>query len=148
MAAATGACRGMSLISAITSRGKMRFMITQKGGVNADVFIEFLKRLITGARRVNFLIFDRGPVHVTKKTGAFAEDLNRSLRLFHLPPYSRDRNPDELVWKLLKADTIGRMAVSSKRDFKSKVRSPTRQLQNNPEIISSFFQKPSLRYAA
>jgi hypothetical protein len=32
-----------------TSRGQMRFMIKEKGGVNAAVFIEFLKRLITGA---------------------------------------------------------------------------------------------------
>src|SRR6202521_3783630 len=44
---ATGARHGMSLISAITSRGQMRFMIKDRGGVNADVFIEFLKRLIT-----------------------------------------------------------------------------------------------------
>jgi hypothetical protein len=28
----------MSLISAITARGHMRFMIKEKGGVNADVF--------------------------------------------------------------------------------------------------------------
>ena len=27
----------------------MRFMIKEKGGVNADVFIEFLKRLMVGA---------------------------------------------------------------------------------------------------
>jgi hypothetical protein len=32
----------MSLISAITSRGQMRFMIKEKGGVNAAVFIEFM----------------------------------------------------------------------------------------------------------
>ena len=35
----TGARYGMSLISAITSRGHMRFMIKEKGGVNSDVFI-------------------------------------------------------------------------------------------------------------
>jgi hypothetical protein len=35
----------MSLISAITSKGRTRFMVKEKGGVTADVFIEFLKRL-------------------------------------------------------------------------------------------------------
>ena len=145
---ATGARHAMSLISAITSRGHMRFMIKQQGGVNADVFIEFLKRLIAGAERVIFLIVDRGPAHIARKTRAFVESLNGSLRLFYLPPYSPDRNPDELVWKHLKADTVGRMAISSKDDFTSKVRSSMRQLQNNPEKISSFYQKPSLRYAA
>src|SRR6266581_6014623 len=63
----TGARHRMSLISAITSRGHMRFMIKEKGGVNADVFIEFLKRLITGAKCAIFLIVDRGPAHVAKK---------------------------------------------------------------------------------
>ena len=50
----TGARHRMSLISAITARGHMRFMIKQKGGVNAEVFIEFLKRLITGASPQRF----------------------------------------------------------------------------------------------
>ena len=144
----TGARHGMSLISAITARGHMRFMIKEKGGVNADVFIEFLKRLITGVKRPVILIVDRGPAHIAKKTKAFVESLNGKLRLFYLPPYSPDRNPDELVWKHLKADTVGRMAITDKADFKTKVRSSMRQLQSDPEKIRSFYQKPSLKYAA
>ena len=73
--AATGARHGMSLISAITSRGHMRFMIKEKGGVTADVFIEFLKRLIAGAERTTFLIVDRGPPHRAKRTKAFVETM-------------------------------------------------------------------------
>jgi len=145
---ATGARHGMSLISAITARGQMRFMIKEKGGVNAAVFIEFLKRIITGAKRPIFLIVDRGPAHIAKKTRTFVESLKGRLRLFYLPPYSPDRNPDELVWKHLKADTVGRMAITDKADFKVKVRASMRQLQNDPEKIRSFYQKPSLKYAA
>jgi transposase len=44
----TGARYRMSLISAINSRGHMRLMIKEKGGVNAVVFIEFFKRMMTG----------------------------------------------------------------------------------------------------
>jgi transposase len=145
---ATGARHAMSLISAINSRGHMRFMIKEKGGVNAAVFIEFLKRLIAGAKRTIFLIVDRGPAHRAKKTAAFVETLGKKLRLYFLPPYSPDRNPDELVWKHLKADTVGRMAVTGKDNFKAKVRSSMRQLQADPEKIRSFYQKPSLKYAA
>ncbi len=138
----------MSLISAISSRGHMRFMIKEKGGVNATLFIEFLKRLIVGAKHEIFLIVDRGPAHIAKKTRTFVESLKGKLRLFYLPPYSPDRNPDELVWKHLKADTVGRMVVIGRDDFKRKVRSFMRQLQNDPEKIISFYQKPSLKYAA
>src|SRR5450631_2367831 len=145
---ATGSRHGMSLISAITSKGHMRFMIKESGGVNADVFIEFLKRLLFGAKRPIFLIVDRGSAHLAKKTKAFVESLGGRLKLFYLPPYSPDCNPDELVWKHLKADTVGRMAITDKADFHTKVRASMRQLQNDPEKIRSFYQKPSLKYAA
>jgi transposase len=145
---ATGARHGMSLIPAVTPRGHMRFMIIGKGSVNADVFIEFLKRLIKGAGREIFLIVDRGPAHRANKAGAFVQTLEWKLRLFFLPPYSPDRNPGGLVWKHLKADTAGRMAVTSKEDFAKKVRRSMRGLQNNTGKIISFFQKPSLKYAA
>lgn len=116
--------------------------------MNASVFIEFLKRLLVGAKRPLFLIVDRGPAHRAKKTKAFVESLGGKLTLFFLPPYSPDRNPDELVWKHLKADTVGRMVTTGKADFKSKVVSSMRRLQNNPAKIRAFYQKPSLQYAA
>ena len=62
-------------------------------------FIEFLKRLMAGAKRAIFLIVDRGPAHIAKKTRAFVDSQHRRLRLFFLPPYSPDCNPDELVLK-------------------------------------------------
>lgn len=144
----TGARFRMSLISAITARGHMRFMIKEKGGVNATVFIEFLKRLMVGSKRKIFLIVDRGPAHVAKMTKAFVATLNGALRLFYLPPYSPDRNPDELVWKHLKADTVGRASITNLSDFRSKAKSSMVSLQRNPEKIRSFFHKPSLKYAA
>lgn len=42
----------------------------------------------------------------------------------------------------------GRMAVTSKAKFKGNVISSMRRLQNNPAKIRSFYQKPSLKYAA
>jgi transposase len=144
----TGARYRMSLISAVTSRGHMRFMIKETGGVNADVFIEFLRRLMIGSKNRIFIIVDRGPAHVAKKTKAFVASLGGRLRLFYLPPYSPDRNPDELVWKHLKADTVGRTSITCFDDFKDKVRSSMLSLQRTPAKIRAFFQKPSLQYAA
>src|SRR5260221_8380631 len=95
-----------------------------------------------------FLIVDRGPAHVAKKTKSFVAGLDGKLRLFYLPPYSPDRNPDELVWKHLKADTVGRTSITSLDDFKTKVKSSMLSLQRNPEKVRSFFHKPSLKYAA
>ena len=96
----------------------------------------------------SLLIVDRGPAYRAKKTAAFVETLGGKLRLFFLPPYSPDRNPGELVWKHLKSDTVGRMAVTGKDDFQRKIRSSMRQQQNDPGKIRSFDQKPSVKYAA
>jgi transposase len=144
----TGARYRMSLISAVSSRGHMRFMIKERGGVNADVFIEFIRRLLIGCENKIFLIVDRGPAHIAKKTKEFVASLEGRIRLFYLPPYSPDRNPDELVWKHLKADTVGRTSITSFDDFKDKVRSSMLSLQRSPAKIRAFFQKPSLQYAA
>ncbi|MDQ6702324.1 MAG: transposase [Pseudomonadota bacterium] len=114
----TGARHGMSLISAVTPRGRMRFMIIGKGSVKAAVFIEFLKRLIKNAGREIFLIVDRGPAHRAKKAGAFVQTLGGKLRVFFPPPYTPDHNSGELVWKHLEADTAGRMAVIGQGRFR------------------------------
>jgi len=100
---ATGARKGMSLISAVISRGDMRFMIIGKGSVYADVFIEFLKRLIRGAGRKNFLIVDRGPAHRAKKAGAFVQPLARKLRLFLLMRKSQFARRREAIFENLGA---------------------------------------------
>jgi hypothetical protein len=71
--------------------------------------------------------------HISKKTKAFVATLGSRLKLFYLPAYPPDRDPDELVWKHLKADTVGGMATTSKADFKSKVVSSMRSLQKTPE---------------
>lgn len=143
----TGARFSLSLISAITAKGSMRFMIVE-GGVNSTVFISFLKRLLVGARKKIFLIVDRGPSHTSKITRAFVAGLKGKLELFYLPPYSPELNPDELVWNHLKNHTVGRSTVTDKADFKRKVVRSMKSLQKSPDKIKSFFGKDTLKYAA
>ena len=88
------------------------------------------------------------PADLAEKTRACVECQHGRLRLFFLPPYSLDRNPDELVWKHLKADTVGRMTITDKADFESQGRASMRELENDPEKIRSSYQIPSLKYVA
>jgi transposase len=143
----TGSRFSFSLISAVTAKGQMRFMVVE-GGVNSQVFIEFLKRLLVGAKNKIFLILDNGPSHVSKVTKAFVKSVTDKLEVFYLPPYSPELNPDELVWNHLKNHTVGRSTVTDKADFKRQVTRSMKSLQKNPEKIKSFFGKDTLRYAA
>ena len=88
---------GLNLVSAISSRGQMRFMVT-KSSVGASVFIEFLKRLIHNVDKPIYLIVDGKPAHKAKKVKAFVESVKERLQSFYLTGYSPELNPDELVW--------------------------------------------------
>jgi transposase len=142
----TGARFSMQMISAITAKGKMKFM-TYSGKVNAKVFCGFLKRLMHNARNKIFLIVDGHPVHRSTLVKKFIESTKGKLRLFYLPPYSPELNPDELVWNNVKGK-VGRSSVKGPDDLEMKVRGHLWSLQRSPEKICAFFQEPNVRHAA
>ncbi|MDD5434703.1 MAG: IS630 family transposase, partial [Nitrospira sp.] len=142
----TGARFSMNMISAITAKGAMKFM-TYSGKMKSPVFCEFLKRLIHNVTTNIFLVLDGHPVHRSSQVKKFVQSTKGKLRLFYLPPYSPELNPDELVWNNIKSK-VGRSSIKGPDDFKEKVRFYLRTLQRNPERICAFFQEPNLRYAS
>ena len=62
--------------------------------------------------------------------------------------YSTPRNKQLILRPFLPQPAAAPMTITDKADFKAKVRAFMRQLQNDPEKIRSFYQKPSLKYAA
>ncbi len=138
---------GLNLISAVSARGSMRFMLV-RGRVNAKAFIEFLRRLLHVRTQPVFLIVDGHPAHKAHCVRAFAESTGGKLELFFLPPYSPDLNPDELVWNELKHNGVGRMVITGPDQLEKTVRSTMRRIQRQPELVRSFFHAPTTAYAA
>ena len=143
----TGQRFSLNMISAISPKGSLRFMVV-KGGVGAKVFISFLKRLMHGRRRPVFLIVDGHPSHRAKLVKSYLESTNGHLRLFSLPPYSPELNPDELVWNDVKNNGVARSIVNGPRDLHRVVVGRLRFLQKRPDRIRSFFHAPETCYAA
>ena len=143
----TGARFGFNLVSAVSPKGQMRFMVV-KGKVNAAPFCEFLRRLVFKAEKPIFLILDGHPVHRSAKVKRFVESQEGKLEIFFLPPYSPELNPDESVWNDLKNNGIGRMSIAGPDDMKSKVVDYMKAMQRTPDLIRSFFQAPDTKYAA
>jgi len=141
----TGSRHRLNMISAVSSRGHFRFMTTE-GSVTADVFCEFIKRLIENVDQKIFLILDNHRIHHAKKVKKLVESLQDRIELFYLPAYSPELNPDELVWGHVKQN-IGKAAIFSKNNLKHRVISALRSLQKMPEKVKSFFLHPSCRYA-
>ena len=76
----------------------------------------------------------------------FAAATEGRLRLFFLPGYSPELNPDEWVWKHVKHDRVGRAGVSGPEDLKAKALAALHRLQRLPDLVRSFFRDPNLRY--
>jgi len=143
----TGQRFALNMISAISPRGLLRFMVV-RGGVNAAVFIRFLDRLMIGQRRPVFLIVDGHPSHRAKRVRQHVAALGGRLRLFFLPPYSPELNPDELVWNDVKNNAVGRSKLDGPQALSTAVIGRLRYLQKRPDRVRSFFQHPETRYAA
>jgi len=143
----TGQRFSLNMISAVSPRGALRFMVV-KGGVGAAVFIRFLKRLIQGAKRPIFLIVDGHPAHRAKAVTRYVSTVSQRLRLYFLPAYSPELNPDEQVWNDVKNNAVGRSRLENPEDLHRTVVSRLRFLQKSPDRVRSFFQMPETRYAA
>ena len=85
-----------SMISAVTNRGLMRFMLYD-GALDADRFLTFLRRLIKDAGQKVFLIVDNLKVHHARKVKAWVAAHRHAIELFYLPAYAPEHNPDEYL---------------------------------------------------
>jgi len=88
------------------------------------------------------------PVHRSRAVKKFANSTEGKLRLFFLPPYSPELNPDEWVWKNVKHDPIGKTAITSAEDLRNKAEAALLRIQRLPDLVRAFFGDPSLRYIA
>jgi transposase len=141
----TGARFSVNMISAVTAQGALRFAVYDTT-LTATVFIDFCSRLLHDAPGPVFLIVDGHPAHRATATKKFVAATGGRLRLFYLPGYSPELNPDEWVWKNVKADRIARAGVTSADDLKTKAIGALRRLQKLPHLVRGFFADPNLHY--
>jgi hypothetical protein len=93
----TGARTRVDCISAVSPRGKLHFMLYETN-FNAGVFIGFLKKLMHNQKKKITLIMDGHNSHTTNAVKEYVASTKGKLKIYLLPPYSPELNPDELVW--------------------------------------------------
>jgi transposase len=99
------------------------------------------------APRPVFLVLDGHSAHKARLVSEYVASLEGSLRLFFLPPYSPELNPDEQVWNHVKHHGVGRMFVSGKDHLRVLVQAKLRRIQKSRWLVQSFFQLPDTQYA-
>jgi len=143
----TGQRFGANVISAITNRGSLAFMVF-KATFTAKVFVRFLRRLAKHAGRKAFLIVDRHGVH---RSGAVRDWLAAHaarIEMFLLPGYSPDLNPDEMLNQDVKTNAVGKRSPRNRPQMVRAVRRHLERRRRDPELVRRYFHEKSVRYAA
>jgi transposase len=136
-----------NMISAITNRGKVRFMI-YPGKMNQQMFIRFLERVIATIPGKILLIVDNLKVHHGKKVAEWVAEHSGRIELFYIPSYSPDLNPDEYLNRDLKKNVNSRVIPRTEVELKMNLLSFMRKLQKLPDRVMSYFNSSPIKYAA
>lgn len=137
---------GLNLLSSVTAAGAMEFSI-EDAKIDSERYIAFLEKLIANRDHPLIIIVDGAPFHRSKKTREFVRAHRDQIRVYFLPTYSPELNPDEQVWNTVKNKRVGRQAIKTKDDLKRSVQSALQSLKEETELIKSFFKLPYTQYA-
>ncbi|MFZ0736747.1 MAG: IS630 family transposase [Candidatus Acidiferrales bacterium] len=129
-----------NMISSITNRGRLAFMIFRQR-FTARVFLNFLRRLVRLTRKTRrkvFLIADGHPVHKSRSVSRWLAEHAAQIRIFWLPSYSPELNPDELLNQDVKTNALGRVRPVNVHEMMANVRSYLRiTLTCSPFLVQS-----------
>ena len=134
-------------LSAISNEGKVHFM-TYLGTMNAALFVVFLDRLLRSTTGKVFLIVDRLQAHMTPAVTAWVAARGDRLELFYLPSHVPELNADEYLNNDLKGTVNATGLPHNKVEVRSRIQKFMRQLLHLPQHVMSYFQHPSVQYAA
>jgi transposase len=139
-----------NMISSITNRGRLSFMIFRQR-FTARVFLNFLNRLLRQTRKTRrkiVLIVDGHPVHKSRSVRRWLAEHAEQIRIFCLPSYSPELNPDELLNQDVKTNALGRVRPVNVQEMMGNVRSYLRITQARPKLVKRYFRERHVQYAA
>lgn len=136
----------ISMVSAITNEGKVRFMV-YKEAMTQTKLITFMSRLIHDTGRKVYLILDNLKVHHGKKVADWLETHKEQIAVFYLPSYSPELNPDEYLNGDLKTRVHSGTYAATESDLKYKAQSFMRMLVKRPHRVRNYFRHLSVMYA-
>ena len=87
-----GQRQSISAASAVNARGAFWYC-TYQGGLNAELFVALLRKMMRNRRKPVHLVIDGLPAHKTALVKAYVASTNGMLTLHFLPGYAPELNP-------------------------------------------------------
>ena len=134
----------INMISAISSQGKLHFLL-YSDAINSDRLISFMQAIVkTSEGRKVYLILDNLKVHHSKKVSEWVEEHKNQIRLFHLPPYCPEYNPDEYLNNDLKRSLGTQAMVKNAQELEENTANFMGCISDNPNHVKAYFDHPAL----
>jgi transposase len=140
-----GQRQSVSAASAVNARGGFWYC-TYHGGLNAELFVKLLRRMMRHRTKPVHLVLDGLPAHKTELVKTYVAATNGMLTLHFLPGYAPELNPDELVWSHVKRTGIARAPLRRGETLREKIEAQLRAMKRMPQLIRSFFKAPTVAY--
>ncbi len=138
---------GYNVLSMVTAKGEMKYSI-RKETINGERFIEFLKNLIENRDRPLILLVDNASFHKSKLVKDFVSANRAKLRIFFLPKWAPECNPDEQLWNEIKNNHIGKKPILNMTDLKERLMIALDSVKNKIDRVVKFFRMPDTKYAS
>ena len=119
---------------------------TYEGGLNAELFVTLLRKMMRHRSKPVHLVVDGLPSHKTKLVKDYVQSTKGRLNLHFLPGYAPDLNPDELVWSHVKRTGVARTPLRKGERLRDKIEAQLAKIKTLPRLVRSFFQAPSVAY--
>src|SRR5450631_3301034 len=140
-----GQRQSISAASAVNSKGAFWYC-TYQGGLNAELFVALLKKMMRRRLKPVHLVVDGLPAHKTALVKDYVASTNGLLTLHFLPGYAPELNPDELVWSHMKRTGVARTPLRKGEQLRDKIETQLAAIKRMPQLVRSFFKAPDVAY--
>jgi transposase len=139
----TGKKGSVSVISAVSTTGKLYFTVPQDT-VKSSEIIKFFKQILREIpRKIIYIILDGSTTHRSVATKKFVATQPR-LRMIRFPSYSPDFNPDEFTWERLKTVEMNTHVETNITSLRAKTLGSMKSIQKKKKLLKGFFKRSKL----
>ncbi len=132
-------------ISAISNQGKLHFMFSRES-IDQQKLIEFLERLIKEINHKVCIILDNLKIHHGTLVADWVELHKDQIRLFFLPSFSPEYNPDEYLNNDMKQTIGSQRQARAEADLQANADAFMASLAGDANHVKTYFEHPALEH--
>lgn len=135
----------LSAVSAVTPNPHAYLRLV-RGTIRSAELVSFLRHLLRRIPGKIFLLWDGLNTHRSKMTQAVLQQHAHRLRIYRLPAYAPELNPDEGLWAGMKQHALAGQCPPDLATLEHCIRLALRRLRRHPSVIRSFFHRCPLSF--